>query len=103
MNNSQISKYRYFDIISILFVASLLSTNIVAVKIIQVGLVIVPAGTIVFPISYIINDVLTEVYGLKISKTRNSAWIHGESILGDSNSDCSVATRSTFLGWSSCF
>jgi len=64
--------YRYFHIISMLFVASLIVGNTLAVKIIQVGSFSLPAGILCFPVSYIINDVLTEVYGYE--KTRSIIW-----------------------------
>lgn len=55
------------------FVASLIVSNIVAVKLVQFGPWIVPAGVIVFPISYIIGDILTEVYGYR--RTRQVIWL----------------------------
>lgn len=64
--------YRYFHVISMLFVASLIIGNTLAVKIIQVGSFTLPAGILCFPVSYIVNDVLTEVYGYE--KTRSVIW-----------------------------
>lgn len=64
--------YRYFHIISMLFVASLLVGNTLAVKIIQVGSFSLPAGILCFPVSYLINDIFVEVYGYE--KTRNVIW-----------------------------
>jgi queuosine precursor transporter len=46
----------------------MLVANIIAVKILQIGPFAIPAGTIIFPISYIINNVLTEVYGFKVAR-----------------------------------
>ena len=45
------------------FVTSLLVANIIAVKLIAVGPWVMPAGVIIFPLSFILGDVLTEVYG----------------------------------------
>lgn len=67
------SRYKYLDLFTVVFVSCLLAANIIAVKIIQIGPLFLPAGTIVFPISYIVNDVLTEVYGFKI--TRRVIWL----------------------------
>lgn len=53
----------YFVFFSILFTACLLTANIIAVKIITIFGLFVPAGIVVFPISYIFGDILTEVYG----------------------------------------
>jgi uncharacterized integral membrane protein (TIGR00697 family) len=60
--------YRYFHIVSMLFVTSLLVANTVSVKIITFAGFQIPAGILCFPIAYIINDVLTEVYGYKKAK-----------------------------------
>jgi len=45
------------------FVSTLILSNIVSVKLVQLGPWLMPAGVIVFPLSYIFGDVLTEVYG----------------------------------------
>jgi len=55
-----------------LFVAGLVVSNIIAVKLIMLGSIILPAAVIVFPITYIIGDVLTEVYGYRVA--RNVIW-----------------------------
>ncbi len=67
--------YRYFDVITAAFVATLLISNLLSsAKIIDLGLRIGPiemifdAGTLVFPISYIFGDILTEVYGYRNSR-----------------------------------
>lgn len=64
--------YRLFHAVSMLFVASLLIGNTLAVKIIQFGGFTLPAGILCFPIAYIVNDCLTEVYGYE--KTRSVIW-----------------------------
>src|SRR4029453_3587280 len=46
-----------------LFVTCLLTANIMAAKLISVGGVVLTAGIVVFPVSYIVGDVLTEVWG----------------------------------------
>lgn len=70
MNNEIAPKgYRYFHIVGMLFVASLLIGNTVAVKIITFAGFTIPAGILCFPIAYIVNDVLTEVYGYKKAKS----------------------------------
>ncbi len=53
----------WFVIITALFVTCLLTANIIAVKLIILFGLLVPAGIIVFPLSYLFGDVLTEVYG----------------------------------------
>jgi queuosine precursor transporter len=69
MKDSLSPLYVFFGI---LFTACLLISNIVSVKLIQLGPWIITAGVIVFPISYIINDVISEVWGYR--KARFIIW-----------------------------
>ncbi|MDA0786859.1 MAG: queuosine precursor transporter [Proteobacteria bacterium] len=62
-----------FLIIAVLFVACLLVSNITAVKLIDIEGYILPGAIVIFPISYIIGDVLTEVYGF--AKVRLVIWL----------------------------
>src|SRR5512136_1274983 len=68
-------RYRYFDMIMAVFVTVLVVSNIASsAKIVDWGFTILgirmafDAGTILFPVSYIFGDVLTEVYGYKNSR-----------------------------------
>lgn len=54
---------KYSDIIAAFFVTTLLVSNLAAQKLFQLGPATFTAGILVFPISYIFGDVLTEVYG----------------------------------------
>jgi uncharacterized integral membrane protein (TIGR00697 family) len=56
-----------------LFVTCLLTANTIAPKLILVAGVALPAGVIVFPISYILADVLTEVWGY--GAARRVIWL----------------------------
>ena len=60
--------YKYFLYIAILFVAVLMISNTVAVKLIQIGPFIFAGAIFIFPISYIFGDILTEVYGYHASR-----------------------------------
>lgn len=62
-----------FLIIACLFVTCLLISNIIAGKLINVHGLILPAAVILFPITYIFGDVMTEVYGFK--RARLVIWI----------------------------
>lgn len=62
-----------FVAIAVFFAACLVTSNIIAVKIVDVAGLVLTAGIIVFPVSYIIGDVLTEVYGYKA--TRLVIWL----------------------------
>lgn len=65
-------EYKYFDIIVGIFVAALLISNIASTKIAKIWVMELDGGTILFPLTYIFNDVLTEVYGYK--KSRKVIW-----------------------------
>lgn len=65
--------YKYYDLIAIFFVVALITANIIAVKLVDLGGFILPAAVIIFPISYIIGDVLTEVYGYRLA--RRVIWL----------------------------
>ena len=56
-----------------LFIATLIASNIVAVKLINVSGLILTAAIVIFPLSYIIGDVLTEVYGYR--QARQAIWL----------------------------
>jgi queuosine precursor transporter len=60
-------------VVTALFVTSLLTANIIAVKLVALGDLVVPAGVVIFPLSYIFGDVLTEVYGYR--QARRVIWL----------------------------
>ena len=62
-----------FVVVVALFVTSLLTANVMAVKLFGFWGLILPAGVVVFPISYICGDVLTEVYGYRAA--RRVIWL----------------------------
>ena len=61
-----------FMLLGILFNVCLIAANLLETKVIQVGSLTVTAGLLVFPISYIINDCIAEVWGFK--KARLIIW-----------------------------
>jgi uncharacterized integral membrane protein (TIGR00697 family) len=64
--------YRLVIIIA-LFITCLITANVIAVKVINLGPFILPAAIFVFPVSYIFGDVLTEVYGYRTA--RRVIWL----------------------------
>ena len=50
------------------FVTALVVSNIVAVKLVEISGRVFPAGLVVFPLAYLLGDVLTEVYGLRAAR-----------------------------------
>ena len=66
-------RFRYLDLITGLFVAVLLISNIASSKIVEIWKFTFDGGTILFPLSYIFGDILTEVYGFR--RSRRVIWI----------------------------
>lgn len=64
----QENKKLLFGTVSSLFCVSLIVANILAFKQFQVGWFVVPTAVLVFPVVYICNDVLAEVYGFNFAK-----------------------------------
>ncbi len=60
-------------IIAAIFVTSLITANTIAIKIITIGPIPLPAAIFVFPLSYVFGDILTEVYGYRW--TRRIIWL----------------------------
>lgn len=60
-------------IITAVFITCLITANIIAVKVISLGMFILPVAIFVFPLSYIFGDVLTEVYGYRTA--RKVIWL----------------------------
>src|SRR5665647_219084 len=73
-NNSSL-----FLIIAGFFISSLLLSNVIAGKLISIAGLALPGAVILFPLTYIFGDVLTEVYGFK--KTRMVIWLGFACIL----------------------
>lgn len=62
-----------FVAVATVFITCLITANIVAVKLISVAGLVLPAAIIVFPLSYIFGDILTEVYGYRAA--RRVIWL----------------------------
>ncbi|MCX6600966.1 MAG: queuosine precursor transporter [bacterium] len=67
------SHLRYYDLIAGLFVAVLLISNITATKLVELFGFPFDGGTLLFPLSYIFGDILTEVYGY--TRSRRIIWL----------------------------
>ena len=63
----------WFVLVVALFITVLLISNIIASKIATIGSFSMAAGIVIFPISYIVADVLTEVYGYR--HARRVIWL----------------------------
>ena len=65
-------RFRYLDLLGMAFVAALLVSNVIANKLVVLGPFVVAGATLLFPLTYIFGDVLTEVYGY--AATRRVIW-----------------------------
>jgi uncharacterized integral membrane protein (TIGR00697 family) len=65
--------YRYLGAISVFFVSVLLISNIASTKLVDLKWFVFDGGTLLFPLSYIFGDILTEVYGYK--RSRRVIWL----------------------------
>jgi queuosine precursor transporter len=65
--------FKHLDTITALFVTVLLISNVASTKILAFGPLTFDGGTILFPLSYIFGDILTEVYGY--ARSRKVIWI----------------------------
>lgn len=73
MENLKKETFKFFTFFAVMFVAILLISNVAAQKLIPVGPFIFTAGILIFPVSYILGDVLSEVYGF--ANTRKIIWM----------------------------
>lgn len=62
-----------FLLLTSIFISSLIVSNIIAVKLITLWGLTLPAAIVVFPVTYIFGDILTEVYGY--SRARLVIWL----------------------------
>ena len=62
-----------YMILGIVFCVCLVAANLLETKVVSLGPVTVTAGLVVFPISYIINDCIAEVWGFR--KARLIIWM----------------------------
>ena len=72
-NASQSQYSQWFLLVTAIFITCLITANIIAVKLISIFGFVLPAAIVIFPISYIVGDVLTEVYGY--SRARQVIWL----------------------------
>jgi uncharacterized integral membrane protein (TIGR00697 family) len=64
---------RYYDILTVLATTVAVCTNMLALKVTRIGSLTFGAAVVFFPITYILGDVLTEVYGFQ--RARRVIWL----------------------------
>lgn len=62
-----------FMLLVVISTSVMLISNVIACKVFSIGFAVLPCAVIVFPVTYILSDVFSEVYGYKWS--RRTAWI----------------------------
>ena len=62
-----------FVVVAGFFVTALVVSNIIAVELVEMSGRVFPAGLVIFPLSYLLGDVLTEVYGIRAA--RRVIWL----------------------------
>jgi uncharacterized integral membrane protein (TIGR00697 family) len=62
-----------FVVVAAVFVTALVVSNIIAVKLVEISGRVFPAGLVIFPLSYLLGDILTEVYGIRAA--RRVIWL----------------------------
>lgn len=68
------NSYSYrFVVVAAIFVTCLITANIIIVKQISIGGIVLPAAIVIFPLSYVFGDILTEVYGYR--RARLVIWL----------------------------
>ncbi|WP_281300117.1 MULTISPECIES: queuosine precursor transporter [unclassified Iodidimonas] len=101
VDQSQIGQprvYRYYDFAMAAFVAILICSNLIgAAKIADIGGFEFGAGVLFFPLSYVLGDVLTEVYGY--ARTRRVVWAGFAAIIFMAGMSWVVVALPPAQGW----
>lgn len=93
---SVVRTYRYYDLVMAAFVCVLLCSNLIGVRKLTTidlplfGIVVFGAGNLFFPISYLLGDILTEVYGY--ARSRRVVWA-GFAALGWATAQAAVVVN----------
>jgi queuosine precursor transporter len=65
--------FKYYDLFAVLSAAILIASNITAQKMVPVGPLVMSAAIIMFPLTYVVGDIMTEVYGY--ARARRVTWM----------------------------
>jgi len=64
----KISKQTLFLYVNVFYVVMIVVANVMATKVISVGSLIIDAGTLTYPLTFWLGDMMTEVFGYKSAK-----------------------------------
>ena len=59
---------KYFVLITAISTALILISNVSSIKLFKIGSIVLPSSALLFPITYVIGDIVAEVYGYKKAK-----------------------------------
>ena len=62
------TKTRMYAFLSGMFCGLVIISNILATKTLEIGFIVLPCSILTFPALFIINDILSEIYGFKMTK-----------------------------------
>jgi len=68
INKYSLHSYKYITLLSMVYLACELASLVLSFKIIQLTFFFGAAASLIFPITYTLNDIITEVYGFNITK-----------------------------------
>jgi uncharacterized integral membrane protein (TIGR00697 family) len=97
------ARFRYFDFVMVAFVVVLLLSNVIGAEkrsfldLPGIGSWPFGAGILFFPISYVIDDVLTEVYGF--ARARRALWAGFAALLFMALMEWTVVHLPVAQGW----
>jgi uncharacterized integral membrane protein (TIGR00697 family) len=98
MSQVRRQRYKYYDLVMAMFVTVLLCSSVIgAPKVSQIWGFTFGTGVLFFPISYVFNDVLTEVYGY--ARARKVVWAGFGAIIFASFMSWAVVALPAAPGW----
>jgi uncharacterized integral membrane protein (TIGR00697 family) len=63
-----ITTSRFLDVVAIVYIVLIVTANVMASKVLALGSIIIDAGTVTYPLTFMIGDILAEIYGYKTAR-----------------------------------
>lgn len=70
--NSSANYYKHYTLLVVLFYTILFVNDVIVYKLVQIGTIQFSASSLIYPVTYLITDIIVEVYGYDI--TRKLIW-----------------------------
>ncbi|MDR1905750.1 MAG: VUT family protein, partial [Clostridiales bacterium] len=68
MTNERIRRLKFLNAVTIIYVVLVICANVMASKVISISGVLTDAGTLTYPFTFMIGDILAEVFGYKAAR-----------------------------------